>query len=193
MSIQHKTRTGKIYYLHVTQNKRGKPRYHFSMDPEGELAQTVPEGFEVYENIRGQVFLRRKVARIFTEEELAMVQEALEHQSGAHSYQTEVKKNAIIVHEAEDYTARFQSLATPWLNRERLEDSVRESANYQAVMRFVLVDSDKRLFSAERFCFRGSVDDWIPISQEVAPLRAHLKKFIRHLGTESFFELSAWS
>ena len=28
-----------------------------------------------------------------------------------------------------------------------------------AVMRFVLADPEKRLFLAERFCFRGSVED----------------------------------
>ena len=32
-----------------------------------------------------------------------------------------------------------------------------------AVMRFVLVEREKRLFLAERFCFRGSVDDPVPL------------------------------
>lgn len=77
----------------------------------------------------------------------------------------------------------------PWINTEKLRESSRQSAYYQGMMRFVLVNEQKRLFSAERYCFRGSIEDWIPISMDAAPLSAHLKKFLRHLGSESFFEL----
>jgi hypothetical protein len=35
MSIQHTTRTGRTYYLHVGQGKSGKPNYFFSTAPEG--------------------------------------------------------------------------------------------------------------------------------------------------------------
>jgi hypothetical protein len=37
----------------------------------------VPEGFEIYENIGGQVFLRRKTPKLITDEELVMLREAL--------------------------------------------------------------------------------------------------------------------
>jgi hypothetical protein len=77
----------------------------------------------------------------------------------------------------------------PWVNEAKLREGSLRLATYQAVMRFVLVDRDKRLFSAERYCFRGSVDDWIPISMDDAPLAALLNKFIKHLGKETFFEL----
>ena len=30
-------------------------------------------------------------------------------------------------------------------------------------MRFVLEDKKQRIFIAERFCFKGSIDDWIDI------------------------------
>jgi hypothetical protein len=53
MSIQHTTRTGKTYYLHVGQGKSGKPNYFFSTEPEGRLVNSVPEGFEIYENVGG--------------------------------------------------------------------------------------------------------------------------------------------
>jgi len=58
-----------------------------------------------------------------------------------------------------------------------------------AVMRFVLADPEQRLFLAERFCFRGSVEDWIDIGGPPQKLSSGLKKFIKHLGKESFFEL----
>ncbi|HYG33485.1 MAG TPA: hypothetical protein VEC99_01795 [Clostridia bacterium] len=193
MAIQYKSRNGKIYYLHVKQGKDGKVAYYFSQAQDGPLANSVPEGYEIYQHIRGQVLLRRKVPQIIREEELALVKEALERQPKGHFYQTEVKKNAIVIYEAEDRTEEYQRMAMPWINRARLAEYAKESADYQAVMRFVLADPDKRLFSAERFCFRGSVEDWIPISDATATLQAHTKKFIKHLGRESFFDLYRWT
>lgn len=189
MAIQHTARTGKIYYLHVRPGKGGKAKYHFSKDPNGPLADAVPEGFEIYENIGGQVFLRRKVPQIISDQELALLNEALNRPSKGHFYKAEVKKNAILIYEAEDKTEFYRAIAMPWVSEAKLREGSLRSATYQAVMRFVLVDQNKRLFTAERYCFRGSVDDWIPISMEDAPLSAHVEKFVKHLGKESFFEL----
>jgi hypothetical protein len=56
------------------------------------------------------------------------------------------------------------------------------------MLRFVLIDNAKRKFIAERYCFLGSIDDWINIG---GPDRLEnlTKKFLKHLGKESFFEL----
>ena len=53
MAIQHTARTGNFYYLHEIAGKGGKATYHFSRKPEGTLAGAIPEGYEIYENIRG--------------------------------------------------------------------------------------------------------------------------------------------
>jgi hypothetical protein len=189
MSIQHTTRTGKTYYLHVGQGKGDKPNYFFSTEPDGPLANSMPEGFEIYENIGGQVFLRRKQPKLITDEELAMVKEALKRHAEEWRYRVEIKKTAIIIHETSANTARFESFALPWISKATIKQSVIQSANYMAVMRFVLADPGKRLFLAERFCFRGSVEDWIDIGGPAQRLAVVLKKFIKHLGNESIFEL----
>lgn len=51
-----------------------------------------------------------------------------------------------------------------------------------------LADKKSRAFMVDRFCFRGSVDDWIPIAGRDT-LAAHVRKFVKHLGQESFYEL----
>ena len=38
---------------------------------------SVPEGFEIYENVGGQVFLRRKQPKLITDEELASIRARL--------------------------------------------------------------------------------------------------------------------
>ncbi len=189
MSIQHTTRTGKTYYLHVGQGKSGKPNYFFSTEPDGPLVNSVPEGFEIYENVGGQVFLRRKQPKLITDEELAMVREALKRHAEKWQYMVEVKKTAIIIYEAPDNTAGLESIALPWISTAEIKQAAIRNASYMAVMRFVLADPEKRLFLAERFCFRGSVEDWIDIGGPAQKLSAVLKKFIKHLGNESIFEL----
>src|SRR6266550_2570739 len=38
------------------------------------------------------------------------------------------------------------------------------NATYLPMFRFSLVDEDKRLFFVARWCFKGSIDDWFPLS-----------------------------
>jgi len=189
MSIQHITRTGKTYYLHAGKGKSGKPNYFFSAAPEGPLVSSVPEGFEIYENVGGQVFLRRKQPKLITDEELTMVKESLKHHAEEWRYRVEVKKTAVIIYEAPDHTAGLESIALLWISKATIKQSAIQNATYMAVMRFVLAHPEKRLFLAERFCFRGSVDDWIGIGGPAQKLSVVLKKFVKHLGKESIFEL----
>ena len=69
MPITHTNAKGKTSYLHQGTTKTGKPTYHFSMQSEGTLAETIPAGFEIYENPNAQVFLRRIPPKIITDEE----------------------------------------------------------------------------------------------------------------------------
>jgi hypothetical protein len=59
---------------------------------------------------------------------------------------------------------------------------------YTAVMRFRLVEEDRRRFAAERFCFRGSIDDWIHIGGPDR-LEKLVKRYVKYLGTDDFYEL----
>ncbi len=49
-------------------------------------------------------------------------------------------------------------------------------------------DRETRAFATERFCFRGSVDDWIHIGGP-GPLAEQVEKYVKHLGRESMYEL----
>ena len=58
--ITYTNRRSQTFYLHQGKTKTGRPSYFFSLKSEGPLVQTVPEGYEVYENPRDQVFLRKE-------------------------------------------------------------------------------------------------------------------------------------
>ena len=65
-----------------------------------------------------------------------------------------------------------------------------ESARYSPMLRFWLVDEDKRIFRADRWCFRGSIDGWISLMGGDGSLETLARKYLPHLAKESFFELT---
>jgi hypothetical protein len=50
------------------------------------------------------------------------------------------------------------------------------------------MDAQRRTFQTQRYCFLGSVDDWIEIGQP-GKLTQLVKKYVKHLGKESYLEL----
>ena len=64
------------------------------------MADTMPAGYEVYESIGGQVFLRRKTAQVISEAEFEIVRQALISLAEGWCYKAEIKKNMIVIHEA---------------------------------------------------------------------------------------------
>ena len=69
-----------------------------------------------------------------------------------------------------------------------LEDIINITVDYGPIMRFTVEDEKKRAFIAERYCFLGSVDDWIIIGESDS-LKNLVKKYIKHLDQDSFFDL----
>ena len=59
---------------------------------------------------------------------------------------------------------------------------------YQKVLRFTLIDEDRRSFAAERWCSLGSIDDCISLTDSV-DLSKLVRRYGPHIGKESFYEL----
>ena len=57
MPITHTNAKGQTFSLHQGTTKTGKPKYYFAMQSDGVLANTIPQGYEIYENPNAQVFL----------------------------------------------------------------------------------------------------------------------------------------
>jgi hypothetical protein len=190
IAIQHTNRKGQTYYLHQQRSKTGAFSYHFAMKAGG-VVEEIPEGYEIHENVRGQVFLRRKTVKQISDEEMAMLRDVLDRQPHRPIYQLEEKGAVVTVYQAEDpwvgghdimdYHLRLQ---TPEERRRRIV----ARANYTAMMRFTLAGSNPRRFEIERYCFRGSVERWIYLAGPDR-LAALAEKYLPHLGRDSFFEL----
>ena len=142
-----------------------------------------------------EVFLRRIQPKVFTDEETSTVEKGAKRYSKVENLIIDVKKNTIIVFlpdrgfdEFETMLSRFPRIP----GSAELKEMWEKTATYLPMMRFVLVDKKSREFAVERWCFLGSIDDWeyVDTSNDLAEL---VKKYCRHLGKDSFYELSSFN
>lgn len=187
MPFSHTSRTGKTYHLYTGPKRGGGTQHYLSTKPTGTPAERLPEGFEVYETVNGQVYLRRQQPKLIDDQELECLRRRLAQPRPGHRYRLEVRGDTITLHES----SRGPGLAeviSPFLSPGRLADLEDRFAHYQPIMRFLLVNAERRLFAPERYCFRGSVDDWISIGAP-EPLEKLAAKYLKHLGHDSLYEL----
>jgi len=191
MPITYTNTKGKTYYLHQGTTKTGKPKYYFSLEREGQLAAAIPEGFEIYENPNAQVFLRRIPPKIITDEERQVVEDGMRQYAEVQDYKIDIKGNAIVIYTADqDIDALadvFKDMYPGPSANTQLRTLLRQGIRYSPMLQFILEDAQRRTFVTQRYCFRGSVDDWIDIGY--GPLMTLVKQYVKHLGKESYFDL----
>ena len=192
MSVEYKNRKGKKYYLHVGKTKTGKPKYFFSLKNEDQLIDATPDGYEIYEHpANAQVFLRKKLPQIITDLEKRIVKRELENTPSSRWNLVDIKGREIIIYESnknvDDLKESFGSFAN-FNDPSLLDKAPGISVHYAPIMKFVLKDEKKRTFIANRYCFLGSIDDWIFLGGP-GPLKDVVKNYIKHLGKESLFEI----
>ena len=108
MPFTHTNRKGKVYYLHASKTKSGRPHWFVSTKSAGALADALPEGYELWEDPQdAQVHVRKIPPRIFTDAELNLVR-GLARAKAQTPYtivDVDVKAKAIIVYAADDESA----------------------------------------------------------------------------------------
>ena len=187
MTIRYKNRRDQIYYLHQGKTKTGRVNYFFSMKSDGDPVDAIPEGFEIYENPNAQVFLRRKRPKIIMDEEAALVDRGVKQFSDLEYYLIDTKNDTITVLTAnQDWNPLSEAFG--FVSYARAKEIFRRFLSYTPMLQFVLKDKEKREFIVRRYCFLGSVEDWITIGGP-GELQDLVKKFVRHLGKDSFYEL----
>jgi hypothetical protein len=182
MTVKHTHRKGKTYFLHQGTTKRGKPRYFFALRAEGELVATIPPGYEIYENPNGQVFLRKVRPQLITDEEVAIVEAGMRHHCRLEHYIIDVKKDTILIYTPDqdvDLLAEILEISLG-IQIEGAKAALDSVLSFSPMLQFVLVDEEERLFEARRYCFLGSIDDWVSISG-AEPLSELMPTYVQHL------------
>ena len=194
MPVTYTNRKGVTYTLCRTTTKTGKPRYAFVRDPTGrEVVDAIPEGREIRESINGVVSLVQAREQRLLPEEIAAVRAALDAHPQAHNYRLDVQPERLVIYEGEGADIdkllnRFGASFGLMLGKQQqLRDELAQRRRFTPVLRFSLNDAETRDFRAERWCFRGSIDDWIFVDS--GQLGKLVQKLVPKLGTEAFFEL----
>jgi hypothetical protein len=194
MPITYTNRKGFKYLLCKGVTKTGKPRYYFAREQKGEPVKEIPEGYQIEESVNGIVSLVKIRPQLIRPEEVANVEAALKRHPNARNYRVAVKNDQIIIYEGigGGMESLRMILGQAGLSTEGIEERVQAELDrytqFTHVMRFILDDQETRQYHAERWCFRGSVDDWIYAGHS-GKIGKLAKKLIPTLGTDEFYEL----
>ncbi len=185
-AFTYTSRRGHTYHLCQVQAKAGGHRNVFMREPTGTPVPELPAGFEVVESLNGIVSLRRAGCSPIRAEEVEVVRREVGLDARLRDYRVDAQGRAVVVFEPlTDIPELAKGFGIP---EARLRANMEVRMQYQPVLRFVLADTETRTFRAERWCFRGSVDDWLDL-HDVNHLDRLAGKYVKHLRKESFFEL----
>ncbi|MBL4848938.1 MAG: hypothetical protein JKY65_25730 [Planctomycetes bacterium] len=180
--ITHTNFKGRTFHLCEVTTKAGRKRYVFARQPRGQPLEDIPPGHEVVESANGVVSLRKNVDGPIGASELDAVRTVLARHRRARC-RVEARGRAVVV------------LAPQGGNPEMIEDIGLEAftrlggkTRYEPVLRFRLVDVEIRQFSAERMCYRASLDGWLPLGA-VDTIERIAVRYVPKIDTDAFFEL----
>ncbi|MCT7957156.1 hypothetical protein [Laspinema palackyanum] len=187
MALKYTNRRGQTYFLHQGTTKTGKPKYYFSLKPKGNLINVIPDGYEIYENPNSQVYLRKIKPKLFSDRELETVEQGIKQYSKVKNFIIDVKDKSIIIYLPDQDVDNLSDILSELGGRDISSRHIETLLTYGPMMRF-LRRKDSKKFWVQRWCFRGSVDDWIDLAAG-EDLESLVKKYAPHLGQESFYEL----
>jgi hypothetical protein len=187
--VTHTNRMGDTYYLHEGKTKTGKPRYFFAKTIREGAIQKVPDGFEVSESINGVVSVRRKRPEEpkVPAADLQVVQAALRRHRHLDDYEVRVVGRAVVIFEPSPRRDEVRRYAMQ-IGLGRLDDASVEArigrVQYSPVMKFQQGPEGYAVF---RMTYRGEGGWSWPLA--FGRLSELANKFVRHVGTDEFFEL----
>jgi len=160
----------------------------------GEPVNEIPEGFKISESVNGIVSLVKDRPSQLLPEETAAVETTVGRHPKAHNYRVSTRHDRIEVYERvgpdpDELIAELRQvgLLVPG-QMDRLRAQQERRAQFTPVLRFILADAEQRTFYAERWCYLGSVDDWIQVGSR-GSLERLAHQLIPRLGSERFFEV----
>jgi hypothetical protein len=193
--MEYTNRKDRRFYIFEGRTKTGKPKYFASRNETSEKGTRVarlPDDYEIAEHpSTAAVTVRKTRPTQILPSEVQFVESAATELSSHASIKVVLRGDQITIYTPDrDVGAidRFFSTAFGATDNSGMSDWARQNMSYTAMLRLTLQDEDKRLFSSERYCFRGSVDGWIPLCSS-GTLKALSQELFPHLGEESFYEL----
>ncbi|WP_163538665.1 hypothetical protein [Gracilibacillus sp. YIM 98692] len=183
MVVQYTNFRGDEYFLHARQTKKGNLSYYFKKNDSNTKVESIPEGYEIYEHPNGRVFLTKIAKKKIKDEELRLMEKAIQLYSPIKDFKLDVKQKSIYIYTYENPV----SIDEEPLVVEALSDP--KYKTYDVQLCFTLVDKKTREFKVERKSYTGEKEDqWLFLEQST-DLQSIVEKYVKHLGKESFYQL----
>ena len=193
MSLEYTNRKGNRYYVMQGTTKTGKTKYYCGRKLNADAVTELPPEFEIYEHPESAMVTIRKIkpSRLSPDEKV-FLEDQVRKLANVEGFLVEATEDSLIVHASEDNREEvdhiLSRLAGPFHTQDQRQWFVSRS-HYHPMLRFTLTDETRRLFSLQRWCFRGGIDGWIHVGTSQCPLDELATEFLPHLGQESFYEL----
>lgn len=197
VAFEYVNRKDDRYYLQAGRTRTGKTRYYFGREMTGTPVEDLPEGYDVYESpATGQVHLRRSQSTPITPQERETVSDGIRRYASLEHFLIDVQGNSLVVYlpvmDEKAVDRLFETVGGGFLlGSARAAETKRRMmghSQFSKMMRFQLVNAKKRLFSVQRWCFRGAIDDWLYLAGPKSLVEL-VQEYAPTLGKEDFFEL----
>ncbi len=194
MSFSYTNRCGKKYSLYQGTTHTGKPRFYFSTrnQTQADKVSEIPSGYEVFERPEnGQVFLRKASPQLILQTERNCVKQEIGKLKAPYNYLLHSYERFMTIYETqvngyEDGGKNTDPYIRCLTHHQTMKSVMR--SQFMPILRFELLNEDDRIFSTERFCFLGRIDDWMRVG-EAGGIEAVARKYIPKLGNDEFFEI----
>jgi len=190
--LTYTNRHGEPYFLHQGRTKTGKARYFVARTIGEGAIGTLPAGFELAESINGVVSVCRAdpTRPQAPRADIETVRAEIAHHQHLRRYVVDERGGEILIHEPEggvDEEGLRAMAAALFVSPERMRAaSIRRRPRYTPVMRFSPEPLGAGIYAVYRMTYRGH-GGWHLLS--AGPVAAVAKRYVGHIGRESFYEL----
>jgi hypothetical protein len=191
-ALKYTNRHGEHYYLHQGRTKTGKVRVYVARTVGEGALDAMPSGFEIAESINGVVSVRRadpSRPQVPPADLETVCTEVARHEH-LRRYVVDGREGEIFIHESEqsfDPEGVREMAALFGVSVERVRAaSIRRRPRFAPVMKFAPEPISAGVYVVHRMTYGGH-GGWHMLS--AGPLAALARRYVGHLGKESFFEL----
>jgi hypothetical protein len=166
MPVTYTNRKGVTYTLYRKIGVDGKPHHVFGRRPVGEPVDSLPPGFRISESPNGRVSLARDKPSLILPEEIAAVEAAIARNPEPGYLRVATREKSIEIYgiEGPDPIAHYHDLVAVGLDEPGREEQVRaideEFAQFSPILRFKLLDPERRLFGVQERTVSWDIATW---------------------------------
>ena len=190
MPIEFKNIRQQAYYIKSKKTKKGNTTYFMTRKKDEKCLDKIPQGYEVFERYdTGMMYIRKMKKSNFQIHEIKIIENELEANQSIIGYKLDINGDQIKIYVAEkEENERIAQTFDDSFLLQKIRFSEKFKRFDEKIIINIKVSKQGKEFEIMRFCYLGSVDDWIVIDTG-NNLELLTKKYLIHLGKESYYEL----